>query len=353
MARSNYAAGGVVGMPQDQPENAVAGDPIDPSWGVPAGTGGDIATQVSAVGASTGAVGATPTIAAAAIPVLPRSQLVSGGSRVTSAGARTQLLAQGGEVGAMRRSPLIQDYMPPQAGLSPSGAAMNPQAPAYATGGVMGQPPNGASMGAPQAPTPPMDSGMVDSHITDMLRNNPGVQQHIQQALQQAIAQGHLDPHLANVAVQLAQACLHNPALWPQLRQFAITRGLCGPNDLPQQYDQGLLIVILTAAKAAQGMGQPGQQPQGQAQGQPQPGQGAPQQAGQPQGSFAQGGLLQGPGTGTSDSIQAVNTSTGAPVKVSNGEFVIPKHVVDAKGAEFFQGLIRKYSPTPGWGGQA
>lgn len=55
------------------------------------------------------------------------------------------------------------------------------------------------------------------------------------------------------------------------------------------------------------------------------------------------GGQLRGPGTGTSDQIAAVNGDTGQPIRLSNGEFVIPKDVVAAKGKEFFQKLIHKH----------
>ena len=79
------------------------------------------------------------------------------------------------------------------------------------------------------------------------------------------------------MATQLAQVALQNPQMYPQLRQFAIDRGLAGPNDLPMEYDQGLVIALVTAAKAmaadvqlesvegmtpAQPMQQPMQQPQ-------------------------------------------------------------------------------------------
>jgi hypothetical protein len=59
------------------------------------------------------------------------------------------------------------------------------------------------------------------------------------------------------------------------------------------------------------------------------------------------GGMLHGPGTGRSDSIGTVNSSTGQPVKVANGEYVIPAHVVKAKGREFFDNLLRRYVDVP------
>ena len=57
---------------------------------------------------------------------------------------------------------------------------------------------------------------------------------------------------------------------------------------------------------------------------------------------YANGGQIVGPGTGTSDSIPAV-VDGQEPIKVSAGEFVIPKDVVDALGADFFDNLIQKF----------
>lgn len=56
----------------------------------------------------------------------------------------------------------------------------------------------------------------------------------------------------------------------------------------------------------------------------------------------ALGGMIDGPGTGTSDSIPAVINGQ-EPIRVSDGEFIIPADVVKAKGEEFFNKLIEKY----------
>jgi hypothetical protein len=64
---------------------------------------------------------------------------------------------------------------------------------------------------------------------------------------------------------------------------------------------------------------------------------------------FADGGQIVGPGTGTSDSIPAVNTDTGQPLAVSNGEVKVSPAVVQALGKDFFDSLIAKYhTPVPG-----
>lgn len=55
------------------------------------------------------------------------------------------------------------------------------------------------------------------------------------------------------------------------------------------------------------------------------------------------GGLLHGPGTGTSDSIQAINRDTGQPVMVSNGEYIISADVVRKIGRETLDKLQKKH----------
>jgi len=65
---------------------------------------------------------------------------------------------------------------------------------------------------------------------------------------------------------------------------------------------------------------------------------------------FAKGGaipvagkMLEGPGTETSDSIPAV-IDGHRPAALSTGEFVIPAHIVRAKGTEFFDKLLAQYA---------
>jgi len=57
--------------------------------------------------------------------------------------------------------------------------------------------------------------------------------------------------------------------------------------------------------------------------------------------NLAEGGEIEGPGTGKSDSIPAVVDGVGAAA-VSDGEFHIPRHVVDYFGTKMFDGLVEK-----------
>ena len=55
------------------------------------------------------------------------------------------------------------------------------------------------------------------------------------------------------------------------------------------------------------------------------------------------GGKVVGPGTGTSDSVRAVNADNGQPIRVSNGEYVIPEDVVKKMGTAYFDKLLQKH----------
>jgi hypothetical protein len=54
------------------------------------------------------------------------------------------------------------------------------------------------------------------------------------------------------------------------------------------------------------------------------------------------GGLVRGPGTGTSDSVKAVNQDTGDPIRLSNGEYVLPADTVRKVGKEALDSLVQE-----------
>jgi hypothetical protein len=62
-------------------------------------------------------------------------------------------------------------------------------------------------------------------------------------------------------------------------------------------------------------------------------------------GGYSDGGLLRGPGTGTSDSIKAISREPGGkPVMFSAEEWVMPADVTAVPGMkEHFQALINAY----------
>lgn len=204
----------------------------------------------------------------------------------------------------------------------------------YADGGQVGMAPQGSQQ--PSGPMQQLSPEQMDGEINTMMQN-PEFKAEIQAAIQEEMASGDLTPQELQMMVQLAKAAQMNPQIWPQLRQFVIQQGMAGPEDIPPTYDQALVAALLIAGQAAQDMPTP-QQP------------GVMPPAGMGQGPQMQGpGLIQGPGTGTSDSVPAENRSNGGQVGVSTGEYIVPADVVQKKGVDFFDGLVRKYHQPAGF----
>ena len=209
----------------------------------------------------------------------------------------------------------------------------------FADGGTIpGAPPGGMTPGlqagpaaGPGAPTAPPNPQIFDAHLQDMMRKNPQIVAKAKQFITASIQSGKIKPEDLQRLAQYARACLQNPAMYPSIKAELEKRRMVSPGVLPSQYNQGLISAILIAAQVGQS---PDTAPTGQGAGQAPP-------PGMP--GMATGGMVKGPGTGTSDSVPAMNHSTGQHVALSSGEYVIPAHVVAAKGKDFFDSLLRKY----------
>lgn len=157
-----------------------------------------------------------------------------------------------------------------------------------------------------QGGNPQMDMMRMDQAI----QADPEATQKSAEAIRQGLATGLITPQQLHQIIQLAQACMQNPALWPNVRAFAIRNGLAEEADLPQQYNHAMVFAVLLAAKAAEAS------PNGTGQGE------APQ--GQPVAGSIQ-----------PEAPQAQTTS--------NGGYVIPADVVAVKGRAFFDKLIQQH----------
>lgn len=190
--------------------------------------------------------------------------------------------------------------------------------------GMAPPPPAPSAAPAPAAQTI-MPIEQMQAEIQRVMKQNPQAVEQIRQAIMQALQSGQLSMQDLNMAVQMAVAAAQNPALYPKLRQLAIQRGLATEQDLPPNYDQGIVFALLAAGASIQqgGMGGAGAAPQ------------------QPAAMMAAGGHVPmsasptGDNTGKADDI---------PIRVSGGEFIIPKRVVDAKGTDFFNQMLQKYN---------
>ena len=245
------------------------------------------------------------------------------------------------------------DMFNPGGGLS--GAMGQPQPsfmPNYAMGGMVGaggMPVGGAPMqgGMPGAAglqmggaQQPMSPQQVELEIQEFINNNPEQVAKIQQVVQAGIQEDPTFLPQMQMAEQMAMTALQNPEMYPYMRQLAIQQGIADEQSVPAEYDQGLIITILLTARIAAsvgGAGQPMQAPMDMPMDQMQnfaDGGMVDDKIVRPGDMAAMGGKVQGPGTGTSDSV---------PIRVSTGEYVIPANVVRMKGKEFFDSMLEKY----------
>jgi hypothetical protein len=200
--------------------------------------------------------------------------------------------------------------------------------PGYAQGGLV--PPPGMAMppqAQQQAPMPPQGGGFdMGQEASRVTQGNPQVVEQIKGVIMHALQIGAITMEQLNMAIEMAKAAAADPSLYPRLRELAIQQGLVQPDEIPEEYDQGIVFAMLLAAEAVeeimddQGGGEDEQEPTP-----PPPGPG-----------MARGGLVPKGGydpAGTADNI---------PIRVSGGEYVVPHHVVLAKGSDFFDRLIAK-----------
>lgn len=200
--------------------------------------------------------------------------------------------------------------------------------PSYAQGGYVG--PSGQPVvpaGLSTASAPP-EMGMditpeqIDMTVNQAMQNNPQMVEQVRMAIMEAMQTGELTMQELNTLGQMAQAAMQDPNLYPQLRQMAIREGLAGEEDIPPQFDPALISVMLVAIRSMRGV-EGMQAPQ------------APQ-------SFAMGGAVI-----PISKANSVDKRHDDPViaELEQGEYVIPKKIVQMKGQEFFDNMLKKYSP--------
>jgi len=225
---------------------------------------------------------------------------------------------------------LTTPVMPPAAA---TGAAMGNSfnIHSYADGGlVTPQGPQQPQAGVTQEAAP-VSAEELQGQIQQFMQSNPEAVQKVQEALMEALNSGAITREDLNMAVQMALAAAQNPAMYPRLRQMAIQKGFASEQELPPEYDQGLVFTLLLAGAALQQSGPAAGSPQASA-GLNQPPQPEPVQAGQAPLNMANGGYVEPRAAhGRRDMISA---------NLSEGEFVVPEHVVVKKGTDFFEKLI-------------
>jgi len=223
-------------------------------------------------------------------------------------------------------------------GLATINVGPNTFAPSYAEGGMIGpggmpQRPPGAAGVSEQTTSQggAMSPQMVDMQVKQFAAQHPEQVNQIRTAIMQAMQTGELTQQELNMIIQLATVAAQNPEMYPNVRNFAIQQGIATEQDLPPQYDQGLVFVLLLAAKAVQS----------EAGGQNMMAGGSPATAGI-SASQATSGAIPSMAVGgmTPDSKKPDGSVL---INAHEGEFVIPAHVVKMKGKEFFDTLVEKY----------
>lgn len=174
-----------------------------------------------------------------------------------------------------------------------------------------------------------MSPQALEMQVNQFATQNPQQLAQIRASIMEVLQTGELTQDELNMIVQLATVAAQNPEMYPYIRKFAIQQGIATEQDLPQQYDQGLVFVLLLAARAVQAdLGG-----QNMMQG------GSPMMAGAPAAgvpSMAVGGAV--PRSKKNDGSVLINAH--------EGEYVVPAHVVKMKGKEFFDSLVEKYKES-------
>lgn len=173
-------------------------------------------------------------------------------------------------------------------------------------------PPDMAQQGQPGQEQGPISLQQVDAEVNRIAQENPEVISQVRQEIAAAMNTGELTPQELNQAVQLARAAMQNPEIYPQLRSFALQQGVGSEEDIPPQYDQGFLAIIVMLGQAMQ----QGGQDQGD-------------QSQMPVPSFAEGGAVMGSAPGAS-----------LVAEVHDGEFVFPADVVRRIGLNKLEKMV-------------
>jgi len=199
---------------------------------------------------------------------------------------------------------------------------------------AMMPPPGGAGLAPEGQGMQQMTPQALEMQVNQFSSQNPQQVEGIRVAIQQVMQSGELTQEELNMVVQLATVAAQNPEMYPYVRNFAIQQGIATDQDLPPEYDQGLVFVLLLAARAMQqdmggqdmmSGGTPAMAQAGSV--------AAPQVSSGAIPSMEKGGMT--PNSRKSDGSVLINAH--------EGEFVIPANVVKMKGKEFFDNLVEKY----------
>jgi hypothetical protein len=244
--------------------------------------------------------------------------------QIPSTGLSGNSYQMGGQVG-----PGGQPVLPP-------GVGAQPQMPM----GAQPQMPPGQPGLQPPGAAPRISNMQLMQEAQQFARRNPREVQQIQMAVQQLIQSGSLTMQELNMLVQLATVAMQNPEMYPQFRAMVVRENLLTEQEINQQFDPGLLFTILILGQSMQATPQMGgMQPVAE---NPALTAGATQMGGAtgPQVS----GSMPSMATGGPLPTRSNRADGSIPIRAHEGEYVIPAHIVRAKGTEFFDKMLQNYS---------
>jgi len=220
--------------------------------------------------------------------------------------------------------------------------------PSFALGGMVG--PGGQPI-RPNIPGMPGLSGpssggmgpqQMELEARRFVQQNPQQVAQIREAVEEALSEGDITMDQLQILTNMAKVALQNPEMYPQLRQSVSAQIGIGEDELPDEFDQGTMFIflllgqIMQSAPAGPAPTVAGGGLQQTAPAAPGGDQSMPMSNGQPpMASMATGGSLP---------AQSPNPDGSIPINAHEGEYVIPSHVVRAKGTEFFDKLVQSYT---------
>lgn len=228
---------------------------------------------------------------------------------------------------------------------TPSSGDTSALMPSYALGGMVGPGGEPVRPNIPGLPglSGPSNGGMgaqqMELEARRFVQQNPQQVAEIREAIEEALADGDITMDQVKVLTNMAKVALQNPEMYPQLKQAVMTQGILSDDELPPEFDQGTMFILLLIGQIMQASPtQPGMQPAA-------PG-GMPEMEDddmkeeddmENMPSMAKGGALPPKSPSPDGSI---------PIKAHEGEYVIPSHVVRAKGTDFFDKLVQTYTQS-------
>lgn len=101
----------------------------------------------------------------------------------------------------------------------------------------------------------------MNQEILNLIQSNPQAMQAVGEAVQEILNDQDVSPEAVDQLTQVIESTLQNPASYEQTRMAMIQSNLIDAEDLPEQFDEMILTVLLIALKVVQGQMQSGNVP--------------------------------------------------------------------------------------------